>query len=295
MGITILENDLLRLEIDSKGAELIRATNKETHTEYIWNGDAKYWKRHAPVLFPLVGNVIGKQYKYKDKIYSMGQHGFARDREFEVIDVSNDHVIFSYEPTEEDKEIYPFDFELNISYSLEENSILTYWNVYNTGDDTLYFSIGGHPAFNIPAGDDGDNTLGSGAYLYIDGVDSLEYKLLGADGTVENKTYTAELDEGYLRMTSDMFDRDAYIVEKSQTQSVALCDSNKKEIVTVNFHTPVYGLWSPAGLNAPFVCIEPWYGRTDGEGFSGNLEEREYGNSLAIGGEFAGGYEIVCH
>ena len=146
----VLENEALKVTINSFGAELASIRGKETDTEYLWNADAKFWKRSAPVLFPFVGSLKNKEYHYEGKTYSMGQHGFARDMEFAVDVQTATEVWFSLHSNEETKAKYPLEFILKIGYELEGKDLKVIWQVENPDEQVLYFSIGGHPAFMCP-------------------------------------------------------------------------------------------------------------------------------------------------
>jgi galactose mutarotase-like enzyme len=154
----------------------------------------------------------------------------------------------------------------------------------------MYFSIGGHPAFAAPEGK--DSCAGCMIHIQTD-EDALCYKLLNSDGLVEEKVYQQPLDkDGCITITKDMFDKDAWIVENKKIHQVSLLEDGKP-FVTVDFNSPVFGLWSPVGKGVPFVCIEPWYGRADAKDFSGNLNDREYGNALAAGAGFIAEYVMT--
>jgi galactose mutarotase-like enzyme len=165
--------------------------------------------------------------------------------------------------------------------------------VVNSGDKEMYFSIGGHPAFMIPKNKDGEQSVDNGSSLLIDDADVLNYKLIDENGLAVDDIKRIDLDNGYLPLSMDLFEKDALIVEKSGIRSVTLCNYEKVASLSVEFHTPVFGLWAPAGKESPFVCIEPWYGRCDGADFKGELCDREYGNKLPEGAEFSGGYDII--
>ena len=148
-----IKNEFIKAKINSFGAELNSLQKVENKFEYIWQADKNYWARHSPVLFPIVGRLKEDTYFYKDKKYSLSQHGFARDKEFELLKKENDFIEFSLKNDEKTLEIYPFLFELNISYKLENTKLIISYKVKNRSEDRLYFSIGAHPAFNISSDD----------------------------------------------------------------------------------------------------------------------------------------------
>ena len=142
-----LENACLCVEIAEKGAELTRILNKKTGAEILWNGDPKFWGRHSPILFPNVGKTYGNTMRIKGIQYPTSQHGFARDSEFRCVKAGVEEAEFLLCSNEETKEVYPYDFELYISYRLEGKKIHVDWKVKNPSEETIYFTIGAHPAF----------------------------------------------------------------------------------------------------------------------------------------------------
>ena len=145
-----IENEKLCATISSHGAELVSLFDKEKQQEVIWEADPKHWARHAPVLFPNVGKYYGGSYLHNGKIYKEGQHGFARDMDFDCIENSADTASFILKSNVETLKRYPFSFELVISYALSDNGLVITWRVNNRGDEAMYFTIGGHPAFKVP-------------------------------------------------------------------------------------------------------------------------------------------------
>ena len=276
-------NDDFDVIIDSKGCVIISVVRKQDSKQYIWNCNPDAWKRHTPVLFPLVGRYKNDTSVYKGKEYHMTQHGFARDSEFTLVHKEDNVIIMKLISSEETKQKYPFDFELMITHRLSGNNISTIWEVKNTGDDVMYFSIGGHPAFVC-----GDNAIG--AQIRFDTEDDkVAYKLLSEDGLLMTEEHNLTLSIYNDTITKEFFDKDALIVENSGIKSVSL-SKDCEPVVEVMFKAPVFGLWSAAGKGVPFVCIEPWYGRTDAIDSDGSLTAREWGNELAGGETFTGGY-----
>lgn len=281
----IIENNDFKVTVDSKVCEVVSVLKKSDDTEYIWCGDASAWKRHTPVLFPVVGRYKNDCTIYDGKEYHMTQHGFARDSEFEVVEKSENAITMKLTYSQETLKKYPFKFNLYIRHIIEDDILSTEWHVENADDKDMYFSIGGHPAFVC-----GENACGAKLVFGTD-KDILEYSLLSNDGLLEDKCYVMKLENKAVTITQDFFDKDAYIVENSTIKRVSLVKDDKT-IVTVEFDTPVFGLWSPVGKGVPFVCIEPWNGRTDRADFDGDLTKREWSNKLAPGKEFVSGYKV---
>ncbi len=286
----IIENDNLKVTVADHGAEIRSIIRKKDGVELMWQADPAYWGRTSPVLFPLVGNYFEKKSVYEGKTYEMGQHGFARDKDFKLVDESADELIFELEDDPSTHEKYPFAFRLNIKYRLTESTVAVEWTVSNTDDRAMYFSIGAHPAFNCDL-----NTYSLRFEKAGNFCDELVANVIANDGSgcLSDESDRYALDNGILKMSDKLFEKDALVVEGEQADRVTLIDESGSEIVTVTCPTKLFGVWSPVKKQAPFVCIEPWYGRCDRVGFGQRLEDREYGNSLQPGERFVGGYEMV--
>ena len=239
---SILENNLLKVEVSSFGAELQSIASKVSGYEYLWQGDPAFWKRRSPVLFPIVGALWNGVFRIDGREYKMGQHGFARDMEFKPeADAPDDELLYVLESTPETLEQFPRPFRLEIGYALY---------------DLITEIIG----WNGCVGD-------VGAYVKLDDV-------------------------GMLPIKADTFSRDALIFGNSKVHRVSLLDSRRSPVVTLLFSSPYVGLWAPKP-DAPFVCIEPWYGRADSVGFGGDFSRRRAVNRLAPGEAFTASYMIL--
>lgn len=276
-----LENDVLKIEIDTHGAELSSIYNKKENKEMLWQGDPKYWGRRSPVLFPVVGKYRGCKTTYNGKEYTLGQHGFARDSEFKLVEQTETRLAFELTSNEGTLTKYPFEFRLVCSFELQNDRIIVGWNVENIDNKTIYFSIGAHPAFYCQKGE----TL-----LTMNG-ENIKYNLLNSEGLYTSLKY--DVNSSFV-LHDEIFDNDALVIEKSGVTEVSLSDNDKKYL-TVNFDAEVFGIWAPAKKNAPFVCIEPWFGRCDAEDFEGDITEREWSNSLEIGEKWYKEYEIIIN
>lgn len=284
-----IRNESLTLEIDAHGAEMKSLIDNCSGQEYLWCGDAAYWGRTSPILFPLVGNYREKQSCFDGKWYSLSQHGFARDMDFELVSEKGDEIWFALEDSPETLEKYPFGFRLELGYRMQGRTVEVLWRVTNKNDREMYFSIGGHPAFNCPLREGEKQT---DYRIGFDTCEPLTASVLDENGTVSERTKVLELTDGMLQITDSLFDEDALIVEHDQAHKVALYTPEGEKYLEVKFEAPLFGIWSPAGKHAPFVCIEPWYGRSDRADFGQKLEEREWGNVLKAGEVFTAAYQI---
>lgn len=291
MADYIIKNGVLEAGINQKGAELVSLIRSSDNRQYMWSGDANYWNRVSPILFPFVGKLNGQKYKYNNIWYEgISQHAFARDMEFTLTEQKDKSIWFKLESNEETQKLYPFNFLLEVGYQLEANSIKVIWKVHNNSQQTMYFSLGAHPAFLCPEDGKGSKD-GYFINLHTD-VESVKSGELTADGLLGDIINTFPLKDGCLKITNEIFDKDALILDSTNIKKVSLENPQRQEYLSVSFDTPLLGIWSPAKKAAPFICIEPWYGRCDREGFIGSLQDREYGNELKKGEIFEKSYTI---
>lgn len=288
-----LHNEFLDVSVSENGAELTSIRTAER--EYLWQADPEFWGRHSPVLFPIVGNLYGKKCKVNGVEYGMGQHGFARDSAFQSVSEKADEVWFCLDSSGESKKKFPFDFRLEIGYRLHEKCVDVMWRVVNTSkEEVLPFQIGAHPAFYWPEHNEAEDARG---FFAFDAKGTMtSRKLIGKGCVSPTETFDVSLDdEGMLPLSADTFDVIDTIILERQVHSVALCDINRKPLLALHFDAPVVGLWSPPGRRAPFVCIEPWYGRCDTYGYDGEFIQRDWVNTLKPGEQFDSVYTIeIC-
>lgn len=302
MNKYILGNEYLQVEVSSFGAELQSIKDKSTHFEYLWQGDKTYWARRSPVLFPIVGKVWDGHMRYQGNEYLLSQHGFARDCDFENINIADVNEFFKLQfsasnslafvlnSNDEMHKIYPFDFSLYIIYQLEGRKISVNWIVENKTDGDIYFQIGAHPAFNYR---DFDSNAPIQGYMKFDREGDMSLTRLECGGYAAKERAIINVLNSGIPITKDTFAGDALVFEQ-QLQQVALCDKNGEPYVEVAFDAPVVGLWSPAKTGyAPFMCIEPWYGRCDDSNFKGDYNEKPYINKLLKNEIFISKYIIT--
>ena len=281
-----LENEQIRIRVNLHGAELVSIVKKDTGKEYMWSGDENFWGRVSPILFPVVGNYRDKKVSYNGKEYESGQHGFARDMDFVLASQMDDELWFLLNYSEETLEHYPFRFSLMVGYRINGSAVRVMWNVMNQDRNNIYFSIGGHPAFISPV---------DGAAIEFDVHGPVTAGVIDENGLLTERTKEFELDGGRLALNHPMFDEDALIFEEQEIKKAVLIDEKGDDVLALLFDAPLLGIWTPAGKNAPFVCIEPWYGRTDRSDFSGDLPDREWGNCLKPSEVFSAHYDVIVY
>ncbi len=399
-----LKNTALTLNISLHGAELT-SIRDSFGREFLWQADPAFWKRHSPVLFPIVGSLWDKHFRVDGREYEMGQHGFARDMDFRLVSEREDEMWFELNSSPETLAKYPYEFTLRIGYRLEANKIHVMWEVSGDDSQTMWFQIGAHPAFYLPrfvyggsaacasgsessvlkspvrgsgcvssegsasgssvsgldAGScdsglnsdigsaSGSGSAGSGADsdsgFSVSGLDAGScgsgldsaigsdsgsgsvgsgadsdsgragrgcFRLYGrgAEGVVPLESFryikvsekqctdVSDVQElntpgGVMQLDDHTFDIGAYIIGDSQVCRVDLVSTTGLRCVSLEFDTPLVGLWAPSAKDVPFVCIEPWYGRCDRVGFTGDFSERDCVNSLSPGQVFRASYTIT--
>lgn len=294
MGIHTIENEQLKVVIADHGAELVSIFDKEKKRELIWQADPAYWGRHAPVLFPNVGQYYEKHFTWQGKEYIEGQHGFARDMEFACVAENAAAVTHRLTSDEDTRKRYPFDFSLEITHCLEGNRVNVQWKVVNQGQTSMYFTIGGHPAFNLPIeeGTDFEDYF----LLFEKGKTELQYILIDTDFGTANPDviYTMPLQEQKYRLQKNMFDRDALIFDHGQITYAGLALPDGKPYIAISCEGfSNFGIWSKPG--APYVCLEPWCGRTDNTGFQDEISQKQGIIALDGGKTFEKSYDIIVY
>ena len=263
MKIT-LSNSELTATINTFGAELISFKNN-SNKEYIWEGNPNYWGKHSPILFPIVGSLRNNNYIYNNSIYHLPRHGFAREMDFEVKEKTDLEVVFSLKQTGATLEKYPFNFELQISYTLTNSVLKIGYKVINNNDFSMPFSIGAHPAFALPSDFKNYELLFEKSEKLI--VSTLENDL------ISNATYILPMENNSLRLNYSLFENDALVFKTIASKSVTLAENNIPLLKVHYKGFPSLGIWTKS--QAPFICIEPWIGYADTIENNGNLEDKE--------------------
>lgn len=277
MNTHILENEKLRVTVSDKGAELISVIDKASKRERIWNADPAIWNRHAPILFPFVGKLTDGKYRVGDREYSMKtQHGFARDMEFVCVEDTGNCVSHQLCASDVTKKMYPYDFCLTVRHSLnpEQPGVLDIsWKIENLEDGRMFYAIGGHPGFLPPEGLEKEN-----CGVLFPGKQELTYFSASKAGyAIPDSKHRLVTDSGFAMWKEDI--PDTWIFEDQGVNCVGLSGPDRSPFVLVRCAAfPILAVW--ANPDGPFICLEPWFGRTDDEGFHGTLEEKAGMQSL---------------
>jgi len=286
--MTVLENEYLKVTIDLKGAQLSSFYNKKTGVEHLWQADANIWPWHSPNLFPVVGGLINNQLLVDGQAYEMGRHGFARTSEFILLEADEVSASFSLPHCEKTLQVYPYKFDYQVLYMLIDNSLRVTHKVINLDKKTIYFSVGAHPAFNVPffKGESYEDY-----YLEFETDEHLEANALSADGFFTGETHTVPTPGNKLYLTRHLFDADALVFKQLNSRMISIKSKKHDQSISVEFpHYNYLGLWAKPG--ADFVCIEPWLGCADSENHQVNINKKEAIQSLHTGHVFEAPYFI---
>jgi len=285
-----LKNDFLHIHIKSKGAELSSITSIKNKTEFMWQADPKVWEGHAPILFPIIGCMKNDSYIYNEETYPMTKHGFVRKSDdFKVISQSETEITFRIASNSDFYKMFPFQFELDICYTLNETILTINHIVRNLDSKTMYFSLGGHPAFTCPLHKD---EMYTDYVLEFEKAEQSKSHLLNLSTfLVTDKTKDVFTTERTIQLHGKLFNEDALIFKDLTSRAVTLKHKSKGSVLTVRFKDfPFLGVWAKS--NAPYVCIEPWIGIADSEQTNQKIEDKEGIIALVGGSDFSTSYSI---
>lgn len=286
--MTVIENDLYKVAIRNKGGELTSFYDKATGVEHMWQADASVWPWHAPNLFPVVGGLINNQLLADGKTYEMPRHGFNRTSELLLIDSDAVSAKFSLPNSERTLSAYPYKFDFQIHYDLIDTALRVTYKVINHDRKPIYFSVGGHPAFNVPfhRGEKYEDY-----YLEFELDEELLTHRLSANGFFTGETVPVPVKDKMLFLTRDLFNDDALVFKNLRSREVSIKSKLHDLSLTVEFpHFNYLGIWAKPG--ADFVCIEPWLGCADTEGKQVDISKKEAIQELKVGHVFEAAYFI---
>ncbi|MDE7244318.1 MAG: aldose 1-epimerase family protein [Oscillospiraceae bacterium] len=250
-----IENDFLRMTIDSTGAQMMSITAADG-TEYLWNGDKTYWGGRAPNLFPYVGRLTNDTYTVDGKAYQMGRHGFSRHEQFEARQEGPDKITLRITATEKTLAVYPWNFAFSVSYELDGSTVSITYCVENLDSKEMYFGLGAHPGFRVPLEEGKSFT----DYKLTFSRPAQPWRAEMTDACMMNGQQTPyPLQNGVeMPLRHDLFDRDA-VVLTNMDRTVTLSAGEGTKGLTLAIPRMRYlGVWHTPKSDAPFVCLEPW-------------------------------------
>lgn len=285
-----LSNGILELQVSLLGAELQSLRRVACPTEYLWQGDPAFWDRRSPILFPNVGKVWQDTVLVDGHPYTLHQHGFLRDMLFRKVADEDRHLAFVCESDDASRQRYPFDFRVRIDYRLLRNVLTVEWTVENLGLEDMPFQIGAHPGFNHFHYHPDDAVHG---YLSADAPTPWQSTRCDGGFTHPDAIPFDIPRDGLLPITNDTFACDTILEMTGRMHRITLHDRDGRPWVTIRHQMPITAIWSPCGGRAPFVCIEPWEGCCDPEGYHGELRNRHYTHILQPHQQWHTAYDII--
>lgn len=277
-----IENSFLRVSIAAKGAELQSIKDIRNGREYMWNGNPAFWAKRSPVLFPIVGELKRNTYYFGGQAYQLPRHGFARDMVFELHAATENSLSFLLQSDALTLKSYPFEFKFYIDYSINNNSLTVAYRVLNTGKKTMYFSVGGHPAFRVPLFD--EDTYSDYRLEFEETENTGKWPVTG-DGLLEDSAISFLNNSNCISLRKDLFYKDAIVLKHLKSKRVKLLSAKDGKGFQFDFSGfPYLGIW--AARDADFVCIEPWCGVADSISSNQLLINKEGINELHPGAIF---------
>jgi galactose mutarotase-like enzyme len=265
--VSISSRDLTA-EIDPRGAQL-SILRTGAGNDLLWNGDPTVWAGRAPLLFPIVGVLAGGAYRLGGKTYPLSRHGFARDKVFGLQNSSPSAAAFRLRSDESTYAVYPFHFELDVRYELSGATLSLTTSIRNLGSADMPASFGYHPAFRWPL------PFGlprAAHYIEFETDEPAAVRRIDAAGLLTPVAQPTPIVNRRLGLTDALFEPDVLIFDQVKSRSVSY-GSHQGPRLRIGFPDAAYlGVWTKPG--AHFICIEPWHGITDPEGFSGDFMQK---------------------
>lgn len=254
-----IKNETIEIVVDTLGAELQKVKSVKEGKDYLWEGDSKYWGQQSPLLFPIASGLKGGTYLYQGKEYTLKNHGFAAISEFELVEETSNSLKYRLQESDETLKCYPFKFELYVIYTLGVNTVKVTYQVLNTNDKNMYFSIGGHPGF----------VANENSYVQFDKSETSKRMLFDQTIGLLTKDKTPVFnDEKRIYNHFKHFDNDTIMFDDLKTKVVNIKNDELDTNIKFSFEDfPYLAVWSKTNSDtkttAPFICVEPWCGLTD--------------------------------
>nr|WP_199099769.1 aldose 1-epimerase family protein [Gaetbulibacter sp. 4G1] len=288
-----LQNNKLKIAVKNIGAELCEISSIKNNTQFMWDANPNVWNSYAPNLFPIIGALKNDAYFFENKEYSLPKHGFIRhNKNIKLHEQTENSLTFVLFYNETSLNRYPFKFEFYITYLLDDNNLKVLHSIKNCDDKTMYFSVGGHPAFKCPVF---ENENYNDYSLEFEHIENAKTHLINMkNGLISSKAEPILKNSDSIKLTHGLFNRDALIFKDLKSKKVTLKSKLNGSILTVSYHDFSYlGIW--AKPDGDYVCIEPWLGIADSENTNQDFKTKEGILSLHDGKTFEAGYTIEIH
>ena len=271
--MAILKNDKLIITVQDIGAELCEIASVKHNTDFMWHADPNIWGSFAPNLFPIIGALKDDSYVFENKTYKLPKHGFVRHNKDIVLDNKTENSLtYKLASNANLLNSYPFNFEFYISFTLNNNCIEVAHTVKNCDTKTMYFSLGGHPAFKCPVF---EHENYDDYFLEFEHPENSKRHLIDMEnGLISSETKSVFNNSNNLPLTHNLFNEDALIFKDLKSRNVTLKSKTSGTILSVSFKDFNYlGIW--AKPNGNFVCIEPWLGIADAVNTNQDFKTKE--------------------
>lgn len=246
-----IKNEYLTVKIKSFGAELSSLKDTE-NTEYIWQGDKKYWGRQAPLLFPIIGKLTNDTTNFDGIGYSIPMHGFIRDYEFNLVEKTENSITLECNSNDETLKSFPFEFEFSTIYTLKEKSLIQTFHVKNCGRKKMYFALGGHTGFNCP--------MKSREKFEDYAIEFIKVSSIRDSQVDESEKFRLSREENF-QLSYPTFSAGVLSFENLEANGLKFINRNTNKGLQINYENFNFlGIWTPERINSSFICIEPWIG-----------------------------------
>ncbi|WP_341216016.1 aldose 1-epimerase family protein [uncultured Wocania sp.] len=289
----ILRNDKIKIAVKNIGAELCNISSIQNKTQFMWDANPNIWNGYAPNLFPIIGALKDDTYTFESKKYSIPKHGFIRhNKTIKLQEQTKNSLTFSLFYDDESLKNYPFKFAFYITYLLVDNKIEVIHSIKNIDNKTIYFSVGGHPAFKCPVF---KNEKYDDYSLEFEQIENAKTHLINMEnGLISPETEAVFNNSNTIKLTHNLFNRDALVFKDLNSKKVTLKSKLNGDILSVSYHDfPYLGIWAKPEGN--YICIEPWLGIADSENTNQDFKTKEGILSLRAGKTFEASYTIEIH
>jgi galactose mutarotase-like enzyme len=263
-----INSGTLTAEINPLGAQLSMLRDSAGR-DLLWDGNPAVWAGRAPLLFPIVGALNGGSYRLGAERYALSRHGFARGSRFTVTGRGPSQAAFRLKSDDASRRIYPFEFELDVSFALEGATLAIESRISNRGNAILPASLGYHPAFRWPLPFAQSR---SSHYIEFDSSESAPARRLNSDGLLAPEAFPTPIVGRRLALVDDLFAKDALIFDALRSRRVTYGADQGRRIGVSFPDSPYLGVWTKPGAN--FICIEPWNGIADPQGFADDFSRK---------------------
>jgi len=273
-----IENRFLKVEVNTLGAELQSIKSMKSGTEYLWQGDEEYWGGKAPVMFPVNVKFKDAHFCYKGKEYQMPDMGLAKISTFKMTDIRKGEVTLVLESNHATLEKYPFSFRLQITYRVKGKKLINEFVVENTGNEMMYFALGGHPGFRFPI--EGKSERGKNGFVFDKNYTIKRTEIAG--GLVQNNEIPFLNNENSFAFNDERIPNAGMFLKNMPSRKISIGTIGGPAYITVDLKDfPNVNMWTPPGM--PFACIEPMIGHHDLQNTALEIDKKEYLTALPAG------------